>query len=212
MDPDLIVTNASKSEVAELLEPIAPVVQIDTTEKPLEDERLQFADVVNRSERAQELRGAFDRWAAEVRDAHGDVRDETTVSFLASWDGGRLFEAIPPTQAYGMVFRALDLPRPEAERDLAPGAFIERSLETVGAHNADVMFQIVFDRERLGSQENEAFLAQPLVQLLPVVKADQVFTIDGKIVGAAWGKAMNGLDQIAEVLLRDDLNRNLVTE
>lgn len=56
-------------------------------------------------------------------------------------------------------------------------------------------------------------LAAPVVQSLPVVQAGQFFVLDGSaMVGSDWAKAANGLDQIAEVLLRDDLNRDLVQE
>ncbi|MEM8788894.1 MAG: hypothetical protein AAGE76_11595 [Pseudomonadota bacterium] len=87
-------------------------------------------------------------------------------------------------------------------------------METVGTHAADVMFQLVFDADDGGgSDSHDAFTTHPLVQTLPTTQADQVFALDGiAMVGAAWGKAVNGLDQVSAVMLRDDLNRDLVQE
>ena len=89
-----------------------------------------------------------------------------------------------------------------------------RSLEVIGDHVADIMFFVAFDADDGGNSDTFAdFTAEAIVQALPVTQARQMFVLDGSaMVGSAWGKIENGLDQISAVLLRDDLNRDLAIE
>ncbi len=76
------------------------------------------------------------------------------------------------------------------------------------------MFFVTFDADRGGdSPAFDVFMAEPIVQATPVAQAGQIYVHNGStMVGSAWGKIENGLDQISAVLLRDDLNRDLVIE
>ncbi|MDX8354787.1 ABC transporter substrate-binding protein [Cognatiyoonia sp. IB215182] len=213
MEPDLIVASPWPPEAPELYGDIAPVVVIDMFDQPLPDALYQFADLVNRTDRAKELEAELNARIAAVREALGPARSATTVSFLtARLDDGQFYPA-NPTQAMGVILRGLDPIRPAAEQGL--GSEREyRSIETIGDHNADVMFQLVFDADNLGfSSSHDEFLAHPLVGATEVGRASQVYQLNGStMVGSAWGKVMNGLDQISAVLLQDDLNRDLVAE
>lgn len=74
------------------------------------------------------------------------------------------------------------------------------------------MFVLTFDAEEQGG-EFDRFLALPVVQTLPVVRAGQIVEIDGtETVGSAWGKVRVMMDRVAEELGRDDLNLDLVAE
>ncbi|MBO6922473.1 MULTISPECIES: ABC transporter substrate-binding protein [Paracoccaceae] len=213
MEPDLIVAAPWPPEAPELMGGIAPVVVIDMFQQPLEDALMQFADLVGRTDRAEELRAGFEAKAAETRDALGDRLAATTVSVLTFDESGGRFYPANPTQALGMVLRALDPVRPAPERGL--GSEREyRAMETVGGHEADAMLHLVYDADDGGASDSHAaFTAHPLVQAMAVTRAGQVYPLDGiAMVGSAWGKAENGLDQIATILLREDLDRDLVTE
>jgi ABC-type Fe3+-hydroxamate transport system substrate-binding protein len=89
-----------------------------------------------------------------------------------------------------------------------------RSLETLGEHAADVMFFLAFDGDEGGaSAEFADFMSQPGVGALPVAQAGQIVEIDAtRMVGTSWAKATEGLEMIAEVIGRGDLNRDLVQE
>ena len=89
-----------------------------------------------------------------------------------------------------------------------------KSLELISDHTADVMMFLTFDADDGGnSTAFDDFLSEPIVQALPVAQAGQIYVLDGsQMVGSAWGKIMNGMDQVAAVLLDPDLNRDLVQE
>ncbi|SFQ64202.1 iron complex transport system substrate-binding protein [Roseivivax halotolerans] len=213
LDPDLIVASPWPPEAPELYGDIAPVVVIDMFEQPLPDALFQFADLVNRTDRAEELQAELEARMDEVREDLGPALEATTVSFLTSNIEDGQFYPTNPTQAMGVILRGLDPIRPAAESDLADNREY-RSIETIGAHEADVMFQLVFDADDRGdSDAYNAFTSHPLVQATEVAQAGQIFPLDGsQMVGSAWRKVMNGLDQIAAVLTRENLNRDLVSE
>lgn len=213
MEPDLIVASPFPPDAPEFLGDIAPVVVIDMFNNPLDVALMQFADLVNRTERAEELQAAFEARAGEVRALLGPALATTTASFLTYDAEDDRFYPANPTQAMGMVLRALDPLRPAPEQGL--GAEREyRSMETIGGHAADVMLQLVYDADDGGTSDSHAaFVAHPLVQVMPVAEAGQIYVLDGiAMVGSAWGKATNGLEQVSAVLTDPDVNRDLVQE
>ncbi|MEM9798215.1 MAG: ABC transporter substrate-binding protein [Pseudomonadota bacterium] len=211
--PDLIVGTPFQADEVERLGDLAPVVLIDMFGQPLDDALMQFAALVNRTDRAKELEDAFSAKAAAVRATLGPALAATTVSFITSDLEESRFYPNNPTQAMGMMFRALNPLRPAAEQGL--GAEREyRAIETIGAHAADLMLHTVCDADDGGASESHtALLAHPLVQAMPVSQADQIVALDCiAMVGSAWGKAMNGLDQVSEALADPKLNRDLIVE
>lgn len=211
--PDLIVVTPFPEEFAEQLAPIAPTVTIDMFEQPLADALMQFADLVGETERAEALRGAFDAKAAETRRALGDRLADTTVSVLIYDEAGDRFYAVNEVQAWQMLFDGLGFPRPAVEEALGTEREY-KSMEAIGEHAADVMILVTFSGDQSVFDANfEAFASHPLVRTLPVARAGQLFQVDGaEVLGAAWQKPMNGLDAFAEILMRDDLDRDLVAE
>ncbi len=213
MEPDLIVASPWPPEAPEMLGGIAPVVVIDMFEQPLDAALMQFADLVNRTERAEALQADFAAKAEAVRIDLGAALQMTTTSFLTYAEEDDQFYPANPTQALGMVLRALQPVRPEPEQNLGTQREY-RAMETIGAHEADVVFQLVFDADDGGTSDaHQAFTSHPLVEVLPVAQADQIIALNGiAMVGSAWGKAMSGLDQIAAALTDPTLNRELVVE
>ncbi|UYN98472.1 MAG: ABC transporter substrate-binding protein [Devosia sp.] len=218
LDPDLIVSQANDLEMAEKLALIAPVVLIDNFGQPVEDALMQYADLVNKTDLALEKRAALEAKAAGVREQLGDQLDHTTVSIVKFWEERNpdVFEIQSPDGVTGAILRLLPIIRPDAELAENIGGLTDRSWEVVEAHDADVMFHLHYDNDVAGdggTNNHEIFKAKPLVQHLEVAKANQIFGLDGALmVGISWGKIENGLDQIAAVLVRDDLNRDIVQE
>ena len=213
LSPDLIVASPWPPDAAGLLAGIAPVVVIDMFDQPLEDALFRFADLVNRTDRAEALQAALNARAAEVRTQLGEAMADTTISVITRDDEGGGFYAIEPSQAFGAIRRALQ-PTMSPPEDNWTTDRESRSLEVIGDHVADIMFFVAFDADDGGNSDAFAdFTAEAIVQALPVTQAGQLFVLDGSaMVGWAWGKIENGLDQISAVLLRDDLNRDLVIE
>ncbi|MEM6428408.1 MAG: ABC transporter substrate-binding protein, partial [Deinococcota bacterium] len=200
-------------EAPELYGSIAPVVVIDMFEQPLEDALFQFANLVNRTERAEQLQAELEARAAEVREQLGEALETTTISILTYAEEDSQFYPTNPTQAMGVILRTLEPIRPAPERGLTDQREY-RSMETIGDHAADVMFQLVFDADDRGDSDAfTAFTSESIVSVLPVAQEGQIYPLNGStMVGSGWGKVMNGLEQIASVLLQDDLNRDLVQE
>ncbi len=213
LQPDLIIASPWPPEAPDLLNGVAPVVVIDMFNQPLEDALFQFADVVNRTDRAAELQAQMQVRAAQVRAELGDLMDTTTLSVVTREHEGDGFYGIEPTQAFGAIRRALDPTMTPAEADRSTDR-ANKSLELIGDHAADVMMFLTFDADAGGaSSEYDAFISEPIVQALPVAQAGQIYVLDGsQMVGSAWGKIVNGMEQISAVLLDDSINRDLVIE
>ena len=212
LKPDLIVT-PSWPENIDQFQALAPAVRIEMFETPLETALFQFADLVNRTDRAKELKTKFEARAAELRTQIGDKLDKTTVSVITSaWEADAFFPA-NPTQAFGMVQQQMKLTRPESERHLGSKR-VHLSLEVLGDHAADAMIVFTHPSDRTAyHQDEQQFLAHPLLSLLPQGKAGQIFAIDAtQMIGSAWGKAMNGLEIFADILGDESLNRDLIME
>ncbi|MEM8788895.1 MAG: ABC transporter substrate-binding protein [Pseudomonadota bacterium] len=120
MEPDLIVASPWPPDAREMLADIAPVVVIDMFENPLDVALMQFADLVNKTERAEELRAEFQAKADAVRAELGPQLATTTASFLTYDADDDRFYPTNPTQALGMVLGALDPIRPAPEQGLGP--------------------------------------------------------------------------------------------
>lgn len=211
--PDLIIASPWPEGAYETYSKIAPTIVIDMFSNDLEVALFQFADAVNKTERAEQLQAEFEAKAEAVRNQLDGKLEQTTLSVITSAYQAPGFYGVEPTQAWGTVRRALEptMTAPEQSWDTERNV---KSMEALGDHSADVMFFMAFDADEGGDSDDYGdFIAQPLVQALPVAQADQLVMLDGSaMVGSAWGKAMNGLDQIATVLLRDDLTRDLVQE
>lgn len=211
LEPDLIVTPYWPDNIDQF-QAIAPVVHIEMFTVPMEQALFEFADLVNRTDRANELKAAFEARAAEIRSTMGAELDQTTVSVVtfASWEGDVFYPA-NPTQAFGMVNAALELQRPQVEKELGADR-VYLSTETLGNHAADAMIVFTFPDDGDATDGSE-FLDHPLMSLLPQGQAGQITAIDaGQMIGSAWGKAINGLNIFAEILGEDGLNRSLVEE
>lgn len=211
--PDLIIASPWPEDAYETYSKIAPTIVIDMFSNDLEVALFQFADAVNRTERAKQLQAEFTAKAAAVRNQLEGKLEQTTLSVMTSAYQSPGFYSVTPTQAWGTVRRALEPTMTPPEQSWGTEREV-KSMEALGDHSADVMFFMAFDADEGGdSDEYGEFLSQPLVQSLPTAQAGQLVMLNGSaMVGSAWGKAMNGLDQIAAVLLRDDLNRDLVQE
>lgn len=208
--PDLII--ATPWDDLSVYNAIAPTIAIDVHGQPLDAGLRQFADAVNRLPEAEALAAAYEARLAEMQATLAPVLEQTTVSIIDYDAEARNFWIVDNAQAFGMTFDRLGLIRPAADTANF-GAEEPRSLESLADHAADVVFVMVWDASEGGSDTLSAFLSEPVVQTLPAAQKGQVFALDGSaMVGAAWAKPMNGLDQVAAILSRPALDLSLVAE
>lgn len=208
--PDLII--ATPWDDPSVYSAIAPTIVIDVHGQPLDAGLRQFADAVNRLPAAETLAAAYEARLAEVRAALAPVLDAATVTIIDFDPDARNFWVVDNAQAFGMVFDRLGVIRPAADAAHF-GAEEPRSLESLADHAADVVLVMVWDAAEGGSDTLAAFLAEPVARTLPAVRAGQVFALDGSaMVGSAWAKPINGLEQVAEILSLPTLDLDLVVE
>jgi len=214
-DPDLIIGSPYPKTNYEIFSKIAPTLILDMFEHPADDTLLLLADAVNRTERARQHQAALEALAEGVRETLGADFERTTLSIIATQDTDRTFYRMEPLAGWGVIREYLDPTMTPPERSLDPENPYERiTYEALPDHAADVMFLVTWDHDETGhSAIFEDFVADPLVQALPVAQAEQLFNIEGqKAGGFSWIGIGNGLERIAEVLTREDLNRDLVEE
>ncbi|MBD8505088.1 ABC transporter substrate-binding protein [Hoyosella sp. G463] len=209
LDPDLIVGYEYDDELYESLSGVAPTVLVQIFDRPLDEALLEFADLVGRTDKAEELQADFRGRVDSFLERLGDRKDSLSISLIHQGDPG-VFYRVDTGQATGTVMQALDLLRPEPQQ--GTGDFDGFSVETLGLHDADVVLVFDFSADEGTRQQNELFTS-PVFAELAATKAGQSYLIDGgTTVGAAWGKMTAFLDELERILLADDLRADVVIE
>ena len=171
---------------------------------------MDFARLVNRTEKAEELRAEYEERIEALIDGLGDKRDRLSISIVSSGDPGQFYRA-DTGQAIGTVADRLELLRPAPQQGAA--SFDEAfSVEQIGAHDADVFIVVDYS----GEDEDPGFDAivdSPLYANLAANRAGQAHVIDGTLsVGAAWARMGRFIDELERILLDPDLDVDVVDE
>lgn len=210
--PDLIICDEfSASEFYEELSKIAPTVFVQVFERPLTEALLDFAKVVGREERAEELHQEYRNRIDRIRAELGDDLEKTSVSILATGDPGSFYPAATGGQAQYTVMLDLGLPRPESHRaDKADRQ--EYSLEQLPEHDADVVVVNNFGGEGPNPGVT-ALIESPLYANLAATRAGQSYVIDAtRSVGSAWARMGVFLDELEAILLDPDFDHDVFIE
>lgn len=210
LQPDLIVGYEFNREFYDLHSQIAPTVLVQVFDRPLPVALLEFADLVNRTEQAEALQAAYEERIRGLLAQLGERKAALSISVISAGDEAGQFYRADTGQALGTVMSALDLLRPDAQQ--GAGSFEPYSIETLPAHDADVVLVINYAGE--GQDPNfDAFVNSPLFTSLAAARAEQVYIIDGtKTVGAAWSKMNAFIDELERILLDSNLDVNVVQE
>lgn len=209
LQPDLIVGDAFAVDFYDLHSQIAPTVLIDVHEQPLDQALMDFATLVGRTEQAAALRDAYQTRIADLLAELGERKERLSVSVITAGEAGEFYRA-DTGQALGTVMQDLDLLRPAPQQ--ATDSYDAFSLETLPAHDADVVLVINFAGEDQ-DPSFDAFITGPIFQALGAAGAGQTYVIDGtQTVGAGWSKMGAFLDQLETILLDPDLNLDVVQE
>lgn len=207
-NPDLIVGYEFDEDYYEELSRIAPTVLIQIFDRGLDEALLDFADLVNRRGRAEELRDSYVRRVDALLDGLGDRRDELSVSVISAGDSPGQFYRADVGQALGTVMGDLDLPRPAPQR----GDSDTFSLETLSGHDADTVLVIDYSEEERDPNVRE-LVESPIYESLAAHEAGQTYVIDGtETVGAAWTRMGAFLDELERILLNPDLDTGVIRE
>lgn len=209
--PDLIVGSPHQETIYDSLSAIAPTVLIDVHDRPLEEGLMDFANLVRRKDRAQELENDYRAKLESLLEQLGERREVLSVSVLTAGETPGEFYRADQGQAVGSVMNDLDLLRPKAQRAQLDGREY-LTVEALREHDADAV--LVFDFSGEGQDSNvDAFMDSSLFQSLAAAQADQVYRIDGtQTVGAAWGKMEVYLDDLRRILLDPELRTDVAQE
>ena len=212
-EPDLIVSDEfTVDDQYDQLSRIAPTVAVQVFERPLTEALMDFARVVGREERAEELRAEYDARIERLRADLGDDLERTSVSLLSAGSPGSFYQADSGGQAQYTVMRDLGLPRPPLQREGAVDDFTEFSLERLPDHDADVVIVNDFGGEAPDPGVT-ALVESRLYRSLRATRAGQSYVIDGtRTVGSAWARMGAFLDELERILLDPGLDRDVVDE
>jgi len=211
LQPDLIVSHEFAADFYDLHSQVAPTVMIQIFDRPLDEVLMDFADLVGRTERAEELRADYTARIEGLLDALGDRKETMSISVITAGNNPGEFYRADQGQAVGTVMADLDLLRPAAQQD----AVEEReylSIESLPEHDADVVLVLNFSGEDQ-DPNFESFVNSPIFSSLAAAQAGQVYIIDGtQTVGAAWGKMNTFIDELERILLDPELDVDVVQE
>lgn len=202
LQPDLIIVADFQKSIYPRLSSIAPTVALKMDAQTWQENFLTMADLVNRTEAAQQLLSQYEQRADEFKAAMDNQPRDPEVSVVrVRVDGIFLYVK---SSLIGQVLAELDIKRPPAQDVfLEDSPRLSLSLEELEKADGDVMF--VYGLEFRGTKERFAQLqTNPLWQELDAVKNDQMYVVPD----AYWSfPGIQGLN-----LLLDDLFKYLVNE
>lgn len=203
--PDLIVSDSFAGvELLEELQEIAPLVRIDPFGQPLVDALMSWAELVDRTEEAEELRATYEERVDEVIDSIGDP-SEVSVAVISGYEGGARFYYEDGAQATAQVVDDLGVARPEPW--VLDGDF---SIEEFPDHVADFVVVYDFGGAEDPDAEIDALVSSPLFLAHPAVAAGQWARVDAtQTVGSGWSKLQNLLDVLEPLLSDPELDRDI---
>ena len=202
LQPDLIIISDFQRRLYSKLSEIAPTVAIGSRVDTWRESFLSLADLVNKSDTAQQLLAQYKQRADIFKAAIAEQADSPEVSVVrVRADGVFLYVKSSPV---GQILDELGIQRPAAQ-----DVFLQRSprisisLEELAKADGDVMF--VYGLEFRDTQPAyEQLQASPLWQQLKAVQTNRVYVVPDSY----WSfPGIQGLD-----LLIDDLLTHLVQE
>lgn len=202
----LIVGTESNEGIYDRLSEIAPTVLIQVFDGPLTEALDDFARLVGRQERHEELEASYRKAVDDLVAGLPRAPEEIMLSYV-EFPGDGTFYA-PSGQAVGTVLADVGFARPESQPKDAGDPYGESlSFEDIIAHDADVMITADYSGEIEGGGDQAVKDArqQPLLQELGVLQRDEFHVFDGlAMVGAAFGKMENFVEFLGSILVERD--------
>lgn len=197
LQPDLILGNKTRQEnIYDQLSAIAPTVMSERLRGDWKMNFALYADALGKKAEGDVQLKAFDDKAARLSEALGDKKMEK-VSLIRFMPGlTRIYykDTFP-----GMIFEQIGIQRPAVQDK--PGFADDVTKERIPEFNGDRLFYFVYETGNgKASSQADDWLAEPLWQNLPVVKAGNAVPVDDAVWNTAGGA-------IAANLLLDDIAR-----
>lgn len=210
--PDLIIATPSPDWHYHRFSRIAPTVVIDMFDQTMQSALRQFAAAVGKTKRAKQIEAQFDAHVAHVRSTLGAVGCRTTALVVSHVND--TLRTVPWVHGYGAAFDALGFHRTEWEKSRRnPDQVVEISLEAFVTVKADVIFVVDLTGAEGPGGDYETLVSKPLLQVIEVGRADQIFELDGALMGGtSWLRTMNAIDQLSEILSSSEFDAGLVRE
>jgi len=202
LQPDLIIVAEFQKGIYPRLSKIAPTVAIKMEAQTWKEDFLAIADLVNRTEAAQQLLDQYEQRVAEFKAAMDNQPKDPEVSVVRIRADG-IFPYVK-SSLVGQVLEEAGIQRPPAQDVfLEDSPRLSISREELEKADGDVMF--VYGLEFRGTKAAfEQLQANPLWQELSAVQNDQVYVVPDSY----WSfPGIQGLD-----LLLDDLFKYLINE
>ncbi|MBE9101807.1 ABC transporter substrate-binding protein [Vacuolonema iberomarrocanum] len=202
LEPDLIIIADFQERMYSRLSQVAPTVAMKMEAQTWKDDFLAIADLVNRTEAAQQLLDQYEQRISEFKIALASQPQEPEVSVVRVRADG-IF-AYVKSSLVGQILEEAGVKRPPAQDVfLDDGPRFQISLEELEKADGDVMFVYGLefrDTEAMFSQ----LQANPLWQQLDAVESDRVHVVPDSY----WSfPGIQGLD-----LLLDDLFSYLIND
>lgn len=202
LQPDLIIVAEFHRDIYPQLSQIAPTVAINMAAQTWKEDFLAIADLVNRTEAAQQLLDQYEQRIAEFKAAMDNQPQDPEVSVVRVRADG-IFPYVK-SSLVGQVLEEAEVKRPPAQDIfLEDSPRLSITLEELEKADGDVIF--VYGLEFRGSEAAFAQIqANPLWQELEAVQNERVYVVPDSY----WSfPGIQGLD-----LLLDDLFKYLVNE
>lgn len=197
LQPDLILGNKTRQEkIYDQLSAIAPTVMSERLRGDWKVNFALYADALGKKAESDVQLKAFDDKATKLGEALGNKKAEK-VSLIRFMPGlTRIYykDTFP-----GMIFDQIGISRPAVQDK--PGFADDVTKERIPEFDGDRLFYFVYETGNgKASKQSEEWLAEPLWQNLPVVKAGKAVAVDDAVWNTAGGA-------IAANLLLDDIAR-----
>ncbi|MEM7794656.1 MAG: iron-siderophore ABC transporter substrate-binding protein [Cyanobacteria bacterium P01_C01_bin.118] len=196
LQPDLIIISDFQKRLYPRLSKISPTVALSSKAKSWQETFLTLADLVNKTETAQQLLDQYEQRAAAFKSALAKQPDNPDVSVVrVRADGIFLYVKSSPV---GQILEELGIQRsPAQDVFLKRSPRISISLEELEKADGDVMF--VYGLEFRNTQAAyEQLKADPLWKQLKAVRTNRVYVVPDSY----WSfPGIQGLDLLIDDLL-----------
>lgn len=199
MNPDLIIGSKTNHDaVRDKLKQIAPVYFVDKTGDKWKEAFYQYADAVNKNDKAKEVMAAYEKRVSAFKTSRGDKLKSTKVSLLRP----RIDHiAIYLKQSFGAsLIEEVGLARPAAQ--MADAFSSKATEEQIASLDGDIM--IWYGRENELDFFNSKIQKNPIWNTLAAVKNKQVHQVDWEVwlSGAGIQAANKALDDLERIIAK----------
>ena len=200
-EPDLILSNPWQEDIHNELGAIAPTVAVPLNYADYEKEFRYVADLLGRSEQAEEVIAAHRERLEMFEEGAGNAQD-AEVSVIRVFPGSIGIEV---GSYVTTVLESAGIERPQAQESLKETTDV--SIEQTRLIDGDVILLYSADNgpeAEKNDQARQEFLDHPLLQNLDAARNDEVHVVDSRLWaggGILWADAV--LDDLEGILIEE---------